>query len=867
MPLAPDRLREIVSELASRPQHEKVRSLVYELLVNGLGARSTEVAFERQVPEVHGRVDALLGRTLFEFKSDLRREQRDAEGKLPGYLAQREAETSTHFVGVVTDGATFVPYELRGGKLCQFQPFTTPSDKPHELLVWLSSVVAVSTELEPNPDVVQRELGRSSLAWNVARQELTAIWNELREHPDVRLKRDLWAQLIRRVYGAALNEDVLFLQHTYLTIIAKTMAAKVLGVVIAEPGELLSGRRFSEAGIGGVVESDFFDWPLASAKGPDLVRRVALQASRFRLEDVQTDVLKGLYESLIDPEQRHFLGEYYTPDWLAERMCAHVIVNPLEQRVLDPACGSGTFLFHAVRRLLKADEEAGIPIQDAIQRACRQVCGVDVHPVSAQIARVTFLLAFGPERLKHRPSNINIPVYIGDSLQWNTRGFLAERDVLIEIPESRELLEFPFEVTRDPVIFDAVIGRMLELSEQNAPAEGLAAWLQRDYRLSPATLNTLTQTYDTLHQLHRGGRDHIWGFVMRNLVRPIWLSQQSQKVDVVIGNPPWLSYRFMDADLQARFRTECQSFGIWHGQVAQQQDLSSYFFVRCVELYLRDGGVIAFVMPYAAMTRRQFARFRTGLYGAPQRGSSRLIYVSAQFTAAWSFSDQVQPLFPIPSCVLFAKSGDGSGPRLPSRVQVAAGILPRRDASGTEASQYLSWHDAPWPSERVDRVTAGYAGRFRDGAVVFPSVLFRVQAVEAGKLGTSPLAPLVESRRTTQEKPPWKNMRSLRGNIETDFLRPLYLGESIGPFRVLSPILSVVPWDNERKHLLAAAEAQARGYSHLAGWLAEAERVWSQNGSGRRTLVQQLDYYGQLSAQFPVAPLGVWHGAGGESAT
>lgn len=76
MALSPERLREIVSELASRPQHEKVRSLVYELLVNGLGARSTEVDFERPVPEVRGRIDALLGRTVFEFKSDLRREKR-----------------------------------------------------------------------------------------------------------------------------------------------------------------------------------------------------------------------------------------------------------------------------------------------------------------------------------------------------------------------------------------------------------------------------------------------------------------------------------------------------------------------------------------------------------------------------------------------------------------------------------------------------------------------------------------------------------------------------------------------------------------------------------------------------------------------
>ncbi len=140
MSLSSDRLREIVTELSSRPQHEKVRALVYELLVNGLGAKSTELDFERQVPEVHGRIDALLGRTLFEFKSDLRREQRDAEAKLPDYLSQREAETGSHFVGIATDGATFIPYELRSGKLQKFEAFSTPTDRPRELLAWLSSI-------------------------------------------------------------------------------------------------------------------------------------------------------------------------------------------------------------------------------------------------------------------------------------------------------------------------------------------------------------------------------------------------------------------------------------------------------------------------------------------------------------------------------------------------------------------------------------------------------------------------------------------------------------------------------------------------------------------------------------------------------
>ena len=115
MSLSPERLREITIELSARPGHEKVRSLVLALLVDGLGAASTEVHFERPVPEVQGRIDALLGRTVFEFKTDLRREIRDAEQKLTRYLGEREAETGQKFVGIATDGATFIPYELRHG--------------------------------------------------------------------------------------------------------------------------------------------------------------------------------------------------------------------------------------------------------------------------------------------------------------------------------------------------------------------------------------------------------------------------------------------------------------------------------------------------------------------------------------------------------------------------------------------------------------------------------------------------------------------------------------------------------------------------------------------------------------------------------
>ena len=86
MPIAPDRLENLVGQLRSRPGHEMVRSLVHELCVVGLDVPDSDVSFEVRVPEVRGRLDALFGSTVFEFKRDLRREREEAEGQLKRYL-------------------------------------------------------------------------------------------------------------------------------------------------------------------------------------------------------------------------------------------------------------------------------------------------------------------------------------------------------------------------------------------------------------------------------------------------------------------------------------------------------------------------------------------------------------------------------------------------------------------------------------------------------------------------------------------------------------------------------------------------------------------------------------------------------------
>ena len=887
--LTPEERAELVSELATRPGHEKVRALLHRLLVDGLGADSRDIDFEKSVPEVHGRIDALLGRTVFELKSDLNRERRDAEEGLTRYLTEREGQTGERYIGIATDGADFIAYFLKNGHVVEADACRTDPSAPQELLAWLQGAVAIGDSLLPDPDTITREFGRNSLAARRALDDLSRLWSTFGATPEALLKRELWENLLGLAYGAQVSDDALFLQHTYLAVVAKSVAWAALIETPAQDAEaLLHGAAFTDAGISGQSEPDFFDWPLADATGRDLVLRISRHVNRFRLQDIRMDILKALYESLIDPETRHDLGEYYTPDWLAARMVAATVDSPLEQRVMDPACGSGTFLFHLVRAVLGAAEAAGLSPAAAARKAVEKVAGIDIHPVAVIFARVTYLLALMPALRKEHPGDIALPVYLGNALQWDLTqpaekgdqpDFLASDEMLeifvpaIEVtePEPQRLppatLRFPTAVAADALLFDRILNNMIHFGERSEPPANFSAWMDRESVASPADRLVLRETYGVMRRLQGEGRNHIWGYVARNLARPVWLASEAQKADVVIGNPPWVSYRFMSGEFKKRFRNECQAAGLWvGGKVAPQQDLAGYFHVRAASLYLRQTGRMALVMPYAALSRQAWALFRKGEVKRSSHIEFRL-----RFTEAWTFGPAVQPLFPVPSCVLFAEVHDASSAAsLPTQVQAFAGILPRRNANPQEAKAHLSATTADRPAEASSQSESPYRRLFREGATLGPRRLVFVEPVPMpGQLPPNPAFPLVRGRAGNQDKTPWKNLEPPQGTVERDFLYPALLGESIAPFRVLAPRQAIIPYDVEKQPdkthaalqqqgvLLDTKEAARRGYPRLAQWLETTEALWKQNQSSALSLNERIDYHNELSRQFPIPPIRV----------
>ena len=314
------------------------------------------------------RIDVEVGSAVIEVKRDLRRGRvlEEAIQQLGGYVRTRTSETGRRYVGVLTDGVEWRCYTLAGDDLEQVSglDITADAESLQKLIFWLEGVLATARNIAPTAKEIDARLGARSSAYALDRASIANLYERSKDQPTVKLKRELWARLLTSALGSHFtNDEALFIEHTLLVNTAEIIAHAVLGLPVAQlnPVSLLSGAKFAESGVYGVIKSDFFDWVIEVEGGEQFIAALARRLMRFDWGVVREDVLKVLYELVIGADTRRKLGEYYTPDWLAEAMVDEVLTEPLTTRVLDPACGSGTFLFHCVRKYLDAALRAAYP--------------------------------------------------------------------------------------------------------------------------------------------------------------------------------------------------------------------------------------------------------------------------------------------------------------------------------------------------------------------------------------------------------------------------------------------------------------------------------------------------------------------------
>jgi hypothetical protein len=687
-------LERLAHRNAGRTEADIQSDIKVALLSGAFDLGEEQVRLEAPAPDQR-RLDIEIGGLVIECKRDLRPDRivRDGEVQLGGYLEDRQVANGGAYVGVLTDGVIWRCYRLAGAgtELVSTLELRPAALDERRFRWWLGSLLATERRIPPTSEALTERLGNQAPGCQLALKELGELWASSSMHPELRLKRALWGKLLRTALGTQFEgDDALFISHTYVVLVATLIAHAVIGFDTAElqetPGVVLSGQLFARAEIRGVGEAGFFDWILDVDGGAGIVTDIARRLGVFEWSGVDHDVLKALYHSVIDQETRHRLGEYYTPDWLAKRIVETVVPDPLTSRVLDPGCGSGTFLFHAVQRYLAAAADSAVPLSDAVAGVTQQIFGMDLHPVAVVLAQVTYLLAIGTERITEASTSLSIPVYLGDSMRWD----LADETLLAPSGEvvistagsesmadteelqfgfgAAEELRFPASVVADPGRFDRLVDELATRAstrrrgDRPLPIDGVL----RNFAVAEADRPVLEKTYQHLCDLHDQERNHIWGYFVRNQARPTWFADRANRVDALVGNPPWLAYRYMPAGMKAVYERRARERHLWAGGArgrSTQQDLSAYFVARSIELYLRVDGRFGFVMPLAALSRQTYSGFRDGDF------SSVAETCAVAFDTPWDL-DAVRPgPFPVPSSVVLGERAISSSDH--SRVHVS----------------------------------------------------------------------------------------------------------------------------------------------------------------------------------------------------
>ena len=241
--------------------------------------------------------------------------------------------------------------------------------------------------------------------------------------------------------------ELLFSVHTYYAIFIKLLAAEIvtsfspLGTSILkklinaptskklreELQNIEQGGIWSQIGIRNFLEGDIFSWYL-NAWDDRLEKAIRTMTQALDEFDPTTlsvepaesrDLLKQLYQQLFPKSVRHDLGEYYTPDWLAELVLDELgYIGDPDKRILDPACGSGTFLVMAINRIKIWFEEhrfdCGFSESELLKKILNNVIGFDLNPLAVMAARTNYLMAI--RDLLRYVDAIEIPIYLCDSI-------------------------------------------------------------------------------------------------------------------------------------------------------------------------------------------------------------------------------------------------------------------------------------------------------------------------------------------------------------------------------------------------------------------------------------------------------------------
>ena len=175
--------------------------------------------------------------------------------------------------------------------------------------------------------------------------------------------------------------------------------------------KVLRAETFADLGIENYGGGELFDW-VSDCAEDDILTGLIQQETTEIYEP--RDRVRSLFQSLVPKQFRHSAGAHYTPEWLADYVLLKL--NYEGGRLVDPHCGSGTFLIAALRRAYAAKRMSCSEWHGLLSDG---ICGFDVDPVATIAAKtnllvfVSWLISTGQYRLE-KP--LRLPIFCADTI-------------------------------------------------------------------------------------------------------------------------------------------------------------------------------------------------------------------------------------------------------------------------------------------------------------------------------------------------------------------------------------------------------------------------------------------------------------------
>lgn len=475
----------------------------------------------------------------------------------------------------------------------------------------------------------------------ITKESITYLYNLLNDNikTNIRIKTlfEEWNRIFGDIYGEEETDftkytdalikmysfpknieirSTLFVLQTYYSIVIKLLIHNLLES-LTNPAEsakkptyknelnsLFSGDHNTNYNIENFFEIHFFEWfILAKDLEMDFINDIITELDTFETTasvikpEVVGDVLKKVYADLIPRGLRHLLGEYYTPDWLVDFTIEKSGYDiGLNTTILDPTCGSGAFLTHIIKQYTEKYKPT-LNQNDLILNVTKNIVGFDINPIAVISAKANYILALGD--ITQLENEINIPVYMCDSILVPTvhakqkeQKHAIEINTIVgsfEIPvfESREDNDYFLKTASSCLLKSYTSEEFYELIEQ-----------ERKLRLTTEQIKQAHIFYDKLYSLHLNKQDGFWPIILKNSFAPLF---SQSKFDVIVGNPPWITWKAMSDTYRRATLDIWLSYGIFeksaYDKITSHDDFAMAVTYVSIDHYLKDNGIVSFVLP------------------------------------------------------------------------------------------------------------------------------------------------------------------------------------------------------------------------------------------------------------------------------